>query len=523
MENIFQKVWEVLSGGSLKEVFEKLLPPCHLCLVYENEKQWEKSILFFIKEGFKRKEKCIYIADIHTQEKVRKLLERENIPAGKLEKLGQLIISHSSEVYTKEGRFDPDRMIEFLKKEEKKALSQGYPALRVTGEMSWVLKGEPGSEKILEYEAKLNRDFFPKSRCIALCQYHRKDFPPDIIKGIILTHPFILWKGYLYPNFYYLPPEDFLGEGRLDREIDCLFGAIRRQEAYRRRLRRSEKIYAALVENAAEGIVVIQDGKIKFANKKFLDISGYSIKELSSKHFIQFVYPDDRELVLKNYTERIKGEEVPAFSFRLVDKKGRLIWVEVNATFIKWKGKTATLNFLTDITERKIIEKELEKKKIELEVLIDNIPDVIYFKDEKKRNVVVNKAYERLVGLEKEKIIGKTDREVLPPEFAFECERSDRETLKRKTINRFEEKMLSKEGRKIIFDTIKCPIFDDEGNIRGIVGVSRDITEKKKTEEKLSRLYLLQKTARMANQVIIKAKNEKELWEDICDIFVKEV
>jgi hypothetical protein len=54
--------------------------------------------------------------------------------------------------------------------------------------MTWVLHGLPGSERLLEYEAKLNRDFYPKYLALGICQYDRWKFDHEIIKGVIMTH-----------------------------------------------------------------------------------------------------------------------------------------------------------------------------------------------------------------------------------------------------------------------------------------------------------------------------------------------
>src|SRR5690606_17227844 len=76
---------------------------------------------------------------------------------------GQFSILTVSDSYMKDGVFDPDRMIALLSTETENALQEGYSALRVTGEMSWALGGLPGSERLIEYEHKLNT-FFPGSR-----------------------------------------------------------------------------------------------------------------------------------------------------------------------------------------------------------------------------------------------------------------------------------------------------------------------------------------------------------------------
>jgi len=119
-------------------------------------------------------------------------------------------------------------------------------------------------------------------------------------------------------------------------------------------LRESEEKYRILVENANEAILVAQDGMLKFVNPKAVELTGYSEDELTARPFMEFIHPDDQEMVVERYMERLKGEEVPQiYEFRLIDKHGNVRWSEINAALIAWEEKPATLNLLTDITERK--------------------------------------------------------------------------------------------------------------------------------------------------------------------------
>ena len=118
-------------------------------------------------------------------------------------------------------------------------------------------------------------------------------------------------------------------------------------------LRESEARYRTLVENANEGIVVVQDGLIKFTNPKFRELSGCTESDLACKHFTEFLHPEERAAALERYQKRMKGETVPSvYSFRAIDKQGKVRWVESKAVLITWEGKPAVLNFLSDITDR---------------------------------------------------------------------------------------------------------------------------------------------------------------------------
>ena len=127
-------------------------------------------------------------------------------------------------------------------------------------------------------------------------------------------------------------------------------------------LKASERQYKLVIDNANDAIIVAQDGTIKFANPRSVGITGFSIQEFESKPFIEFIHPDDRGIVLDNYVKRMKGEEVVnSYPFRVMRKDGSFKTVEINAVLISWLGKPATLNFLTDITERKRAEEEIKK------------------------------------------------------------------------------------------------------------------------------------------------------------------
>lgn len=128
-------------------------------------------------------------------------------------------------------------------------------------------------------------------------------------------------------------------------------------------LRESEEKYRLLVENANEAVLVVQDGLFKFFNCKTMEISGYSQEELASKPFAELIHPEDREMVVERHRRRLKGEKfLNVYPFRIIDKDGNVKWVEINAVLINWEGRPATLNFLTDITERKRAEEALEHR-----------------------------------------------------------------------------------------------------------------------------------------------------------------
>jgi PAS domain S-box-containing protein len=128
-------------------------------------------------------------------------------------KNGSLAVINKKDAYLKNGYFDPDEMIQFLADSTKLAKKEGYSALRVTGEMTWMPGREKGNKRLIEYEAKLSR-FFPKYDCSALCQYSRHRFSSSILLDVIRTHPLVIVGSTVCKNFYQIPVEEFFKEGR---------------------------------------------------------------------------------------------------------------------------------------------------------------------------------------------------------------------------------------------------------------------------------------------------------------------
>src|SRR6056297_782562 len=152
-----------------------LQPGDHLCCIYETEEEHRNVLTPFIKEGLEANQKVIYIVDANTAEEILDYLREIDYPPEPYRDSGQLVLLTGDESYLEGGTFDPDAMIDLLEKETEKALDQEYSALRVTGEMTWALRGNPGTDRLMEYENKLNR-FFPNHQALGLCQYDKNQF-----------------------------------------------------------------------------------------------------------------------------------------------------------------------------------------------------------------------------------------------------------------------------------------------------------------------------------------------------------
>lgn len=130
----------------------------------------------------------------------------------------------------------------------------------------------------------------------------------------------------------------------------------------------------------------------------------------------------------------------------------------------------------------------LEDSKVFLMSLINSIPDLIFYKDCEGVYIGCNKAFEEFAGREEKDIIRRTDFELFENEMAVLFRTMDKEMLKQNHPRKNEEVVTYPDGNKVFLETMKTPYYDSEGNILGLIGVSRDITERKQKEEKI--LYL---------------------------------
>ena len=193
----------------LEQKIEELKPGDHLCCIYETDLEHQTLLTTFMRQGLDRGEKIFYIVDARSVEQILSYLREDGLDVEDYLKSGQLNVLSVDESYMLEGVFDPDGMICLLEKETRRALDEGYSALRVTGEMSWALRGLPGSERLMEYESKLN-NFFPGNKCLAICQYDKRRFDPAILLEVLTTHPIVIIGTEFFDNYYYISPKERL-------------------------------------------------------------------------------------------------------------------------------------------------------------------------------------------------------------------------------------------------------------------------------------------------------------------------
>jgi PAS domain S-box-containing protein len=273
-------------------------------------------------------------------------------------------------------------------------------------------------------------------------------------------------------------------------------------------LRKSEEKYRLVVEYANEGILITQDNYIRYVNPKAVKIWGHSKEKLTSLPFIDFIHPDDREMVMERHLKRIKGDSVPHYYFcRIVDTEGNTKWLEINSVLISWMGRPATLSFFNNITERKKAEEKLRL----LESAIQQAGDSVVITTanpgrSSSRVVFVNPAFTKMTGYTAEEVTGKLSLLQGPLTDSTQWNKLEAGTSQNKVFY-LETMATRKDGTQFNMEWQITPLRDERGKVTHFVSVQRDITDRKKTEEQF---HVYQEQLRLlASELLLAEERER--------------
>ncbi|MCP4633528.1 MAG: PAS domain S-box protein [candidate division Zixibacteria bacterium] len=277
------------------------------------------------------------------------------------------------------------------------------------------------------------------------------------------------------------------------------------EEAYRE----SEEKYRQIIENATEGILVTQDGWLKFVNPQMEKFAGYSAQELLSKPFVEFIHQDDRELVIENHRKRMAGEPVSkTYSFRIYTKNDEIRWFEIGGIEIKWEGKPASLNFFLDITERKQTEEKLKNIYADLEQKVIDQTAALRESEERLElalegaqlgtwdwnmqtgKVIFNKRWCEILGYSLSEIephVRAWEKLIHPDDTSQIMEILNKNLAGETPFYECEQRLLTKSGEyKWVQALGKVVEWDEDGKALRHVGTEQDINDRKQAEEELN-------------------------------------
>lgn len=258
-------------------------------------------------------------------------------------------------------------------------------------------------------------------------------------------------------------------------------------------LRESEERLQTIFASVQTGLILVEPGEhvIVDANAAALHMLDRDIEEILGKPCHQFLctYTPDQCPI------KMDQDSAQHFEDEFRTRDGTTFPVLRTTTPIILNGHPHLLVSVIDITQIKEAELALARERSLLRSLIDSVPDIIFYKDTNSRYLGCNTAFELYVGRQEEELIGKTDYDLVPMEVARSYRAYDRRVLLRRQPRNNEEWIEYYDGRKILLDTLKTPFIGPDGELLGLIGISRDITERKRAETELAQAKLAAENA----------------------------
>ncbi len=296
-------------------------------------------------------------------------------------------------------------------------------------------------------------------------------------------------------------------------KIVCIFRDVTKRKELEEQLK-------VLIDLSPDAIIVHDGRKILFANKRAAQFGGFNdVNEVIGQPIMNFVHPDYVELV-KARIEKVLREKsvVPPIENVLLLPSGKK-FVETSASYVEFGGKAAVLTVVRDITERKKMEKKLNESMRKYKSIFENSLDAIIITDLHGNFVEVNRAFEDITGYSREEIVGKNYASIVVDEYVDEVFKKYNEAYRLgKNVYGLEFEIITKRGeRKFV-----------EGNVTVLkngavefLGNFRDVTVRKKMEEKLKRYNELLKAVSRINELIVRERDKIALLRKAAEEFAK--
>ncbi len=285
----------------------------------------------------------------------------------------------------------------------------------------------------------------------------------------------------------------------------------------------SQQRYKALFDLVADSVFMVgQEGGIIAVNQREEQVLGYSEADVVGKLFMEVVLPRHQEVTSRLINKIVEGESrVPTQEIEVFNRLGQSLPVEMDLIRIEGGETLSVMVQLRDITERKRLEQQLQEYREELEVkvkertreieetkqylenLLENANDVIYTLDTDQRFTYVNSKVE-IWGYRKEDLIGRPYLSLLSKRHRG---RRLKSTLDIGAKQVYEVEVMSRSGEARAVMVSVSPLCDPDGDILGVLGIARDVTETKKLEQQIQNSEKLASVGKLAAGVAHEINN----------------
>jgi len=257
-------------------------------------------------------------------------------------------------------------------------------------------------------------------------------------------------------------------------------------------LRKSEEKYDTLVDKVSDGIIVIQDGILRFANHRMTEILGSRAERLIGTHFTDHVDPGDTPRLTERYRRQMAGESIPhLYDTVLRRADGTRVPVELNAGAVAFEGGPAEMMVVRDISERKRAEEALRVERGRVQEYLDLAGVMLVVLDARGRVTLMNRHGSQTLGYNEGELIGRSWTDTCIPGRLRGQIRSIFSSLMAgtgKPVDNYECPVVTRSGEERLIAWRNVVLRDAYGIKVGVLHSGEDITERRRTGEEKERL-----------------------------------
>ena len=352
----------LFSVPTLEQQIESLQPGDHVCVIHRGQSLTRSVIAPFVRRCLARKEMCFYVFAERAEEDVVNELTQAGIDVEQARERGALTLLTSRQYMPLE-KFDPSAFIALFKTRAQQALNAGFYGASFVVEMTWTVDANLAHDELIEYEMRLNTEFFPNAPALAVCIYEPQRLSAEHLLGALRSHPLAIVDNKLISDPFYEPPEQ-IAQPSASVRVDWMIAQLARWAADREELRRSHDRFRALIENASDGITVLDsDGLILYEGPSVERLAGYKPQEMEGRNVADFISGEDVAPLMDTISRAIENpEEVQTVLVRARRHDGSSIFVEAAGRRLPGQVDSPSVVFnWRDISERVRYERELER------------------------------------------------------------------------------------------------------------------------------------------------------------------
>lgn len=189
---------------SIRLCGQEIDQPGHICAFFDSREEQYETLIPYLKDGLDAGDWVVNVLDETRLADHRGRLEAGGVPTDD----GRVRLASSEETYLADGYFDMARMVEFVRNRLVEAAAEGR-CVRTAGWMDWIHRQAPGTERVMEYEARMNL-LVPSFDCTFMCVYDLARLDGLTVVDVMATHPYVILRGQIRQNPFYTPPEIYL-------------------------------------------------------------------------------------------------------------------------------------------------------------------------------------------------------------------------------------------------------------------------------------------------------------------------